>query len=140
MVVVGLCWREAAPAMPETGPYGHKKTDGICDGVCGEVSHYYPPSPFPLPSPWPRRSRHAPLVAGVGSFDSPRRAPRVRSAAAIARALAVAVSARGPILWKLIAICSEFWMRCCSDLGAVCFPMLICSARSAPLRAMGGIR
>lgn len=46
--------------MPEAGHYGYKKTDGICDGVCGEVSPTRPPSPllprlpalpFPLPSP-----------------------------------------------------------------------------------------
>ena len=34
-------------AMPEAGHYGYKKTDGICDGVCGEVSPTRP-SPIPL--------------------------------------------------------------------------------------------
>lgn len=40
-------------AMPEAGHYGYKKTDGICDGVCGEVSPTRPPHPHP-PAPFTR--------------------------------------------------------------------------------------
>lgn len=41
--------------MPEVGQYGYKKTDGICDSVCGEVSAPPPPlapfTRFPLSFP-----------------------------------------------------------------------------------------
>jgi hypothetical protein len=45
-VCSGVGVRGPAAAMPEAGNYAYKKTDSICDGVCGEVSHL---APFPRP-------------------------------------------------------------------------------------------
>jgi hypothetical protein len=53
--------------MPEAGNYTYKKTDSICDGVCGEVSHSAPlPRPHSLARPCqicPTRRRGAFLSA-----------------------------------------------------------------------------
>jgi hypothetical protein len=51
-VCSGVGVRSLGAAMPEAGNYAYKKTDIICDGVCGEVSHSAPlPRPHSLACP-----------------------------------------------------------------------------------------
>jgi hypothetical protein len=55
--------------MPEANNYTYKKTDSICDGVCGEVSHS---APSLVPIPWLAIVRSAPHARRGVFLSAPR--------------------------------------------------------------------
>jgi hypothetical protein len=67
-VCSGVGVRGLGATMSEAGNYAYKKTDIICDSVCGEVSHSVPSL---VPIPWLALVRSAPRTTGVRSSTCP---------------------------------------------------------------------